>query len=220
MRSSPTCPERNLVIDTYEPPQMRRALNRLGVNPECRALTCGDYVISDSACIERKTLSDFLSSMYSGRLDRQLKYMAEMHEIPILLIEGRTMGFPREFNIKSYYGYLSKITLSSPVKVLHTPDVRRSALLISLLAKRNWSQGPTLGIAIPRCRSYTKKEYALAILASFPGIGPVLAGRILEKIKCLRNLFHISGEEISEIEGLGPKKSREIESLLDFRLNE
>ena len=58
----------------------------LGLNVEFKELKVADYLIRDIA-IERKTVSDFLSSMLNKRLVKQLE---ELQQYPkrLLLIEG------------------------------------------------------------------------------------------------------------------------------------
>jgi len=58
----------------------------LGVDVEFRELKIGDYIAGD-IIIERKTISDFISSMINKRLLRQLE---EISQFPnrLLIIEG------------------------------------------------------------------------------------------------------------------------------------
>ena len=54
-----------------------------------KSLLCGDFIISDRVCIERKTVNDFINSITDKRLFQQLQNMKENFERPILLIEGQ-----------------------------------------------------------------------------------------------------------------------------------
>ena len=58
----------------------------LGLEIEFKALEIGDYVVND-VIVERKTVSDFISSMISGRLTSQLENMRQ-YENRLLIIEG------------------------------------------------------------------------------------------------------------------------------------
>jgi DNA excision repair protein ERCC-4 len=50
-------------------------------------LTVGDYVLTPSICVERKSISDLISSFSSGRLFNQVETMMEHYKNPMLLIE-------------------------------------------------------------------------------------------------------------------------------------
>ncbi|KAI9012720.1 hypothetical protein BC832DRAFT_589708 [Gaertneriomyces semiglobifer] len=50
-------------------------------------LEVGDYILSPDICVERKSLSDLVSSLKSGRLYTQAEAMSLHYKIPTLLIE-------------------------------------------------------------------------------------------------------------------------------------
>jgi DNA excision repair protein ERCC-4 len=50
-------------------------------------LKVGDYVLSPDICVERKTISDLLSSLASGRLYMQCEAMCRMYRFPMLMLE-------------------------------------------------------------------------------------------------------------------------------------
>ena len=50
-------------------------------------LTVGDYIITDTMCVERKSVSDLISSLNSGRLYSQCEMMVQHYTTPLLLIE-------------------------------------------------------------------------------------------------------------------------------------
>src|SRR3989344_4065891 len=58
----------------------------LGIEIEFQALKVGDYIVNDTA-VERKTVSDFISSMISHRLANQLEELKQ-YENRLLIIEG------------------------------------------------------------------------------------------------------------------------------------
>ncbi|KAF7437499.1 hypothetical protein PC9H_004340 [Pleurotus ostreatus] len=50
-------------------------------------LTVGDYILTPDICVERKSLSDLISSFNSGRLYTQCELMSVHYKHPVLLIE-------------------------------------------------------------------------------------------------------------------------------------
>jgi len=207
--------EPGLSMDIYEPVEMRRMLGRLGARVKIKALSVGDYQLSDEVCIERKTVPDFFKSMYSGRLGYQLQLLASSFHTPILLIEGVPEYHPG-INLKSYYAYISKLVLTSPIEILQTPNMSSSGVLISLMYTKMGSAPST-----PRMRPVKSRgqgEAAIQVLAQFPGIGPVLSWRLLDRFKTLRSVFKASGEEMGRVKGLGRGKVRRMIDLLDFSI--
>ena len=47
----------------------------------------GDYILSPKICVERKSISDLVQSLKSGRLYTQAEAMCIHYDIPVLLIE-------------------------------------------------------------------------------------------------------------------------------------
>lgn len=50
-------------------------------------LEVGDYILSPSICVERKSIQDLFQSFTSGRLFHQVEMMSRYYRIPVLLIE-------------------------------------------------------------------------------------------------------------------------------------
>lgn len=50
-------------------------------------ITVGDYILSPDICVERKSISDLIGSLQSGRLYNQCQQMTRFYSKPILLIE-------------------------------------------------------------------------------------------------------------------------------------
>lgn len=50
-------------------------------------ITVGDYVLTPSICVERKSVPDLAGSFKSGRLDKQLRTMFLYYRVVVLLIE-------------------------------------------------------------------------------------------------------------------------------------
>lgn len=61
---------------------------REGISVEIKKVPYGDYIISNSITIERKTAKDLLISIIDGRLFSQLSNLKKYCINPILLIEG------------------------------------------------------------------------------------------------------------------------------------
>jgi len=78
-----------MIIDEREKksgiPDLLRAV---GVNIELTNLTIGDYIVAPETVVERKSIQDFISSVFDGRLFDQCSRLKEHYEHPVILMEG------------------------------------------------------------------------------------------------------------------------------------
>ena len=77
-----------ITVDTRETASgIPEILQKKGVYVQMRTLDVGDYVVGQYA-VERKTVRDFLSSLYSGRLYDQAQRIAQSYRNSLLIVEG------------------------------------------------------------------------------------------------------------------------------------
>ncbi|KAJ8246038.1 hypothetical protein GJAV_G00262980 [Gymnothorax javanicus] len=62
-------------------------LHRRGLDIEPVTLEVGDYILTADMCVERKSVSDLIGSLQSGRLYSQCLSMTRFYRQPVLLIE-------------------------------------------------------------------------------------------------------------------------------------
>ena len=181
----------------------------LGLEVECRELKVADYLVNNIA-IERKTISDFVSSMINGRIKRQLEEIAQ-YENKLLVIEGiEEQEVYSEDNsgvhANSVRGFLLSILLKYKIPVLFTKNEEDTAKFIWLLARKKETES-SLNVSK---KSLNKKERLQFILESFPGIGPKNAKKLLEEFKTLKNILNSPIEDLKRIIG----KKAEVFSLV------
>lgn len=66
-----------------------------------------DYVIGDSAAVERKTAAGFVVSLIDRGLFDQVERMVESFVHPILMVEGGDLCGARQVNPNAIWGTLS-----------------------------------------------------------------------------------------------------------------
>jgi len=193
-----------------------KRLRSMGVQVEPRMLNVGDYILSSECALERKSSSDFVNSLYSGRLFDQARRLSEAYETPLFLVEGQlgnlldTMSNPRAF-----WGALLTLALAHHIQVFFTEDVHQSTELIFTLAKHvrlPASRGP---VVRGKPRLSTTREKQLYVVSSLPGIGIKLAGRLLHWFGSIRRVFGASVPELSLVSGVGRTRAQAITDLLD-----
>lgn len=187
-----------IVVDNRERNSLVASeLVRLGFNVRFEQLAVGDYLVGDAA-IERKTISDFKSSIVDKRIISQL---LELQQFPrrLLILEG--------FNENVYFGgvhenafrgFLLSVCFEFNVPVVFTLDSNDSAKYISVLAKKKEKKDYSIrGSKIV----LSDEEQVQFILEGFPNVGPTKAKALIEKFGSLHAVFGASEEELSEILG-------------------
>lgn len=186
----------------------------LGIEIEFKPLKVADFIVKDVA-IERKTVSDFISSMINRRLLSQLEEM-QQYQNRLLIIEGiyekelySTRENPEEgIHPNSIRGFLLSILLKHKVPIIFTKDSHDTAKFISVLAKRKSKE---LSLNVSK-KTLNTKERLQFIIESFPGLGPKTAKKLLEKFKTIKNIANATEEELGEILG---KKAEIIKRLFE-----
>ena len=166
------------------------------VRLEIKSLKIADYLIGDTA-IERKTVSDLISSMINKRLMEQLFHMKK-YKKSFLIIEGDLQEvYKEESNMaKAIRGLIVSI-ISNHMPIIFTKDHRDTAkYLITLTKQQMKTKNPvSFHARIPK----TTEEQKKYILESFPNIGPQKAKKLIEKFNNLETIFNTSEEDLKEI---------------------
>jgi len=88
-------------------------------------LTVGDYIITPDICVERKSVSDLVSSFNSGRLFTQCELMSVHYKQPVLLIEfedDKAFSLETVGELKSYVKPTGKYPTKKNNKNTSEPD--------------------------------------------------------------------------------------------------
>ncbi|XP_075974151.1 DNA repair endonuclease XPF mei-9 isoform X2 [Anticarsia gemmatalis] len=75
-------------------------LHKKGINIEPVTIAIGDYILTPDICVERKSISDLIGSLNSGRLYTQCTQMCRNYSRPILLIE---FDQNKPFNLQGHF---------------------------------------------------------------------------------------------------------------------
>jgi Fanconi anemia group M protein len=185
-----------IIIDVHEKNSLVMAsLSELGIEFEIKSLEIGDYIVND-VVVERKTISDFISSMISKRLIKQLLEM-QRYDKKILLIEGEIDE--KGFNPNAIRGMILSIELDMKISVIFTKDAGETAKFLSVLVKK---QEKVKGFSFHGRKGLTKKEKIQYIVESFAEIGPKTAEKLLKEFETIRNIINTDIEKLREIIGV------------------
>ena len=190
-----------IIIDYREKNSLVAAhLIKLGFEIEFRELKVADYIVKDVA-IERKTVSDFLSSMINKRLLNQLEEL-QQYKNRLLIVEGTSEqelynDEKTGINGNAIRGFLLSILLKYKIPIIFTKNSEDSAKFIFVLSRK---ESKEISLKAKK-KSLNKKEQMQFILEGFPGIGPITAKKLLKEFKTIKNIFDSSEEKLKEIIG-------------------
>ncbi len=182
-------------------------------------LKVADYIIGNIA-IERKTISDFISSMLSKRLLRQLE---ELKQYPqqLLIIEG-TDDFPLyefgKINPNAIKGMLLSIILDFQIPIILTKNYEDTASFLILLEKRQKKKPKEISLKAKR-KAYSLQEQQQFILESFPGIGPATAKALLRQFKTIKAVINAKEKNLTKAK-LNKKKAEVMKKIIEARYKE
>ncbi len=200
-----------IIIDNREKQSLLPAYLSKQCEIKFEQLNIADYIINKTA-IERKTLSDFINSIFNKRLFNQL---IEIKKYPsyFLIIEGDLEKFKQDKSneklINPIKGMILSIITRYEIPIIFTKNEKDTASYILLLAKK---QKKSQLSTRPTKSTKSKKELQQFILEGFPSIGPATAKKLLKKYSTLKQIFNANEQELKDILG---KKSNLFVDLLD-----
>lgn len=208
-----------------------RALGRVHSLPEKRGVDVLFPAGGRMVGVQRKEIHDLVASVHDGRLHREAQMIGGCLAdgrlgIAVLVVEGRfTWTCDGEWvepgwrwTRRQHRGLLWSVRAKG-IWVEATSDVADTADLCRDLEK--WAAkdrhssldrrpGPT-GL----WGKATTREYALHVLQSFDGVGPELAGRIVDHFGRLPIGWLVTAADLAEISGIGKVKAKKLIGALE-----
>jgi ERCC4-type nuclease len=176
-------------------------------------LPLGDYLPGGGVVVERKTATDLVLSIRDQRLFDQAARLTTGAARPLIILEGDPLTVRTGMHKNAILGALTWLTAIQGLPLLPSTGPARTAELLVTLARQQqqgW-RGPT-GIVKPKAP--TLREQQLAVLAALPGVGPVLAARLLGRFGGLRSVFAASPDDLATVPGVGAATAARIVALL------
>ena len=204
-----------IIIDERERKSgIPKLLEAVGVNIQVKTLPIGDYIVSHETIVERKSISDLISSVFDGRLFDQCTRLKNHFQFPIILVEGNVDEIESiTENPLVFYGALSTVAIDFKIPIIPTPNAAHTAkLLISLASRKESIKGPLLK-KIKKSNDLQKQQ--LSVLSSLPGVGEKIAVRMLEKFGSPLKVLSASTKDLAKISGLGESRAKKIKSMLE-----
>lgn len=190
-------------------------LTELRQMEQMRVTTCrlktGDFLIDQQVVIERKTVSDFATSLIDGRLFAQASRMLQSPLRPAYIIEGGASEWKSlQIARPALQGALISLMLIFDIPVLRSTHPKETAHLLSYIGQqliRARSGGQVAHRAVKAKRRATRQR---RLLQTLPGVGPDRATRLLEHFGSVRACLNADVDTLASIEGIGPATAKGI----------
>ena len=205
---------RIIIDDREQKSGIPELIKKVGINVEIKTLLVGDYIVSPETVVERKSIQDFMSSIFDGRLFDQCNRLKENFQFPIILLEGNVDEIEDIMeNPLVFYGAMSTIAIDFKIPIIPTPNASDTAKLLVAMCSRKES---TNGHYLKKIKKSTDIEkQQLSVLSSLPGVGEKTAVRMLEKFGTPLQVFGASVTDLSKVSGLGNERAKKIKKMLN-----
>lgn len=180
-----------------------------------KRLAVADYLLSERLGVERKTTNDFISSIMDGRVFRQLYDLKQEFELPILIIEGRSI-FESEVNIhpNAVRGAVASVAINLRIPIIWTRNAFETAEMLFALAKKEQIK-ENKSIAIRGKRKFrSENQMQEFLVAGLPKISTQKAKSLLKHFGSPEKIFSATEEELQEVPGIGKGLARDIMKLV------
>jgi len=214
-----TLPTRNvlIIVDNRElGSNVVRHLQALDVKISSKQLQVGDYICSDRVGIERKTIPDFLQSVFDQRIFKQLAELSDSYTRPVLILEGNpdALFMERRVNPNTIRGVLGAIAVDYQIPIIWTGHSRESAAQIYWIAMREQVlEKREMQIRVKK-KTYTLAQQQEFLVSGLPGISTARARQLLKAFKTPEKVFTASEAKLGKLEGFGEKRIRQIKRVL------
>jgi len=182
-------------------------------------LSAGDYWIGDKIIVERKTLSDFLISIKSGRIFQQAYRIAQTDKNGLIILEGDKSMVDNSFMSRNaVQGALIHLTVFLGIPVIRSLNIHETAaLLIDIFHQCQHHELPRqkqIRSGIPGIRLSRKQKQKLFILQNIKGIGSEKALSLLKSFSTIENVLNASANDLTKVKGIGKKLANRIYTIL------
>ncbi|XP_049615139.1 DNA repair endonuclease XPF [Syngnathus scovelli] len=190
-------------------------LHRRGLDIEPVTLEVGDYILTPDICVERKSVSDLIGSLQSGRLYTQCLSMNRYYRKPVLLIEFdpakpfslmARSDFRHEISSNDVSSKLTLLTLHFPrLRILWCPSPHATGELFLELKKGRNEPDAAAAQAVTAESDAVAESTELYnagpydFLLKMPGVNVKNFRALIRNADSLADLAKLSQDKLAEI---------------------
>jgi ERCC4-related helicase/ERCC4-type nuclease len=194
----------------------RELSRREGIEVRLETLAVGDYVLSDRVAVERKSVADFLDSLFGGERSvfEQVGDLSRHYARPVVIVEGEGLYEERNVHPNAIRGALASLAVDFNASVLRTRDREDTTELLSVIAKREQEESDREVRVHGEKGAKTLAEQQEYVVGSIADIGPVTARALLDQFGSVERVLTASEEELMGTDGVGEVTAERIREVV------
>jgi len=209
-----------LTIDNREDESMRKRFNKLGIAYELANLPVGDYLFAEGdkqVCIERKTVPDFIGSVYNQRIFKELEQMNGSYAKNYLIVSGDwgQIAFNphlSKFSVEQKLGVFAHVlTRYDNIKMCFVPNDNQFVGLILKVWEKS-IDGKMLGDKL--FVHAMKKDPYIGLLCQFRNVSVNKAQAIKSQYPCFNDFHQALLEGTFTCKNIGEKTIQSFKEVL------
>lgn len=198
-----------VIIDSNEASQKPELVQKLAMHEdvedyEIKPLDEGDIIV-DNCIFERKTPSDFASSLEEGRLREQVERMGSHDEACFILVEGDMGDFDtlEHTNIgsKSLRGMDASIEMKNNIGVKYCSKLKYVADMAVRLSRKEKENVNT--VQAKQTGAVQEATFIEQVFLAIDGIGMKTASNLAEEFQSLEEIYNATTQEFTRVEDVG-----------------
>lgn len=212
--------EIDVVIDSNEAEMKPKLMEILTLHEDVREweiepLEWGDIHIENCA-FERKTPSDFASSLEEGRLREQVEGLASKFDKAFILVEGNMEDFSKlehsDMPAKSLRGMTASIIMRNGIPVVFCSKTKYLCDIAVRLARKEKEDVSV--VQAEESESIANTCFIEDVFRCIDGVGVKTAEHLAEEFPSLQHALNAETNDFKRVKGIGPKLSEQIEETI------
>lgn len=222
-----------LIVDSYSSNvTVTNLLKEKGIAIVVTSMKSGQYQVTDSCVIWHMTSAELARLTADKSIFRRVLEFKRSVPEPVVLVEGDPLAHSDVVSVNALRGALSFIAMHNRVPILTAANTNDVAELIYIMTNQAQNgMGLTLSepapAEIPAPAEPEKTaggngtlpkdpaELQEYIVRAVPEVGPAIAKAMIKKYGTLRAVFAASAKDLTQVEGIGPKKAKKIAEFVD-----
>lgn len=200
-------------LDTRESQETKDILK---IFLKCKTVTLpvGDIVYNETIVFEHKTVNDFISSVFDGRLFTQISAMQNNYPHSFVLVSGTLTEVLETAEMINRYNSILAAVCSCFVRgcpVIFCDTLINLADVVKVLGEK-LTDGKTRDRPIQKTNLEDKR---LRLICSFKGVDATRGKALLNRFDTVSNVLNASSSDLQEVHGIGKVTADNIRAVLN-----
>lgn len=208
-----------------------QTLTELGMEIRYMALRRGEFVLADRFGVMYLTDEEFVDAIKKRTIYREVLEFKRAYSDPVILIEGNDPFHDGTLDLPTIQGAVIFSSVLNQLPIITTRNDIETAQLLFMMAAQTESSMMWQKVA-PRKEPKSlplpiedgpvgkpgdngSGDPRVSIISRLPDVGPALAEGLLNHFGSLSRLFAAEVDDLTKVEGIGPKRAKKIFAFLN-----